>query len=83
MKMSEEKSINLSAGEALEEESLQGVSGGGKVPSQIYEGVTAMKCDFCGYTPDWAGDYMGITLDCPYCGRHVFHGNYWVHYTND
>ena len=68
---------------ALTDDELTQVSGGGKVPSSIYEGVTSMKCDFCGYTPDWAGDYMGITLECPGCGRNEFHGNYWVHYNND
>ena len=66
---------------ALTDDELTQISGGGKVPSSIYEGVTSMKCDFCGYTPDWEGDYMGITLECPYCGGN-FHGNYWVHYTS-
>lgn len=34
---------------ALTDDELTQVSGGGKVPSQIYEGVTSMKCNFCGY----------------------------------
>ena len=66
---------------ALTDDELTQVSGGGAERSGIYEGVTSMRCDFCGYTPSWAGDYMGQTLDCPGCGRHEFHGDYWIHYT--
>ena len=76
----EVKTLNKKLAELTEEELAQVSGGVGKVPSQIYEGVTSMKCNFCGHTPDWAGDYMGITLECPYCGRKEFHGNYWVHY---
>ena len=75
----EVETVNRKLHELTEEELAQ-VTGGGKVPSQIYEGVTSMKCDFCGYSPDWAGDYMGITLECPNCRRNKFHGNYWVHF---
>ena len=66
---------------ALTDDELTQVSAGGAERSDVYGGVTSMRCDFCGYTPSWAGDYMGQTLDCPECGRHEFHGDYWIHYT--
>lgn len=74
----EEKIIKALAENELPDEELQNVSGGGEIRTDTYGGITKMKCDFCGESPAWAGDYMGVTLDCPCCGRHEFHGDYWV-----
>ena len=66
---------------ALTDDELEQVTGGDAVPSNVYEGVTRMLCDFCGESHEWAGDYMGWVGECRCCGRHEFHGQYWVHYT--
>lgn len=65
----------------LTENDLLNASGGGSVPSDHFEGVTRMKCDFCNYGPEWAGDFMnGYVTECPECHNHCFHGAHWVHY---
>lgn len=66
----------------LPDNELETVSGGGyAVPSDTYEGVTVMKCDFCKIKYHWAGDFMnGNMHDCPRCKRHQLHGEFWAHY---
>ena len=67
--------------ELTENDLLNPSGGGGEVPSDHFEGFTRMKCDYCNYGTDWAGDFMNDYLtNCPKCHRRCFHGDYLVRY---